>query len=233
MIILCLLLISLFFSSAIFFLEMEPNISLNLNLNIKQHIKCYLINKNVDKYGELFINDKDLNVRYKIAENGNQKCLDKLVFDEYFEVRERVARRNINKYLDILVSDSSWSVRNEVVKQRNDKYLDILVYDEDWRIRHAVAKQGIKKYLDILINDENEDVRYEVVKYGNLEQCQKLLNDKCEKVRNYANDRTSELKYRELCEKKNKERKSKREALINNEINDKPNNKIVQYEIIQ
>lgn len=45
MIILCLLLISLFFSSAIFFLEMEPNIS--LNLNIKQHIKCYLINKDV------------------------------------------------------------------------------------------------------------------------------------------------------------------------------------------
>lgn len=197
MIILCLLLISLFFSSAIFFLEMEPNIS--LNLNIKQHIKCYLINKNVDKYGELFINDKDLNVRYEIAENGNQKCLDKLVFDEYFEVRKRVARRNINKYLDILVSDSSWSVRNEVVKQCNDKYLDILVYDEDWRIRRAVAEKGIKKYLDILISDENRDVRYEVVKYGNLEQCQKLLNDECEKVRNYANDRTNELKYSELC----------------------------------
>ena len=77
MIILCSLLISLFFSSAIFFLEMESNIS--LNLNIKQYIKCYLINKNVDKYGELFINDKNLNVRCEIAENGNQKYRKNLI----------------------------------------------------------------------------------------------------------------------------------------------------------
>ena len=55
-----------------------------------------------------------------------------------------------------------------------------------------------------------------------------MLHDKCLWVRQDAYDR--------ICEIRNHERELKQKELINNEINeinDKPNNKIVQYEIVQ
>lgn len=119
-------------------------------------------------------------------------------------------------------------------KKKFEKY----VHDKDWCIRAKVAEYCDEKYLDILVDDESEDVRYSVADYGNLEHCKKLLQDKNEKVRNRAYNKIKEIEYNELCQERNNERELKREALINNEINDKPNNEKInnkkkQYEIIQ
>lgn len=174
------------------------------NKEILYEIKLYFAKKNFEKY----VHDKDWRIRAKVAEYCDEK------------------------YLDILVNDEEKCVRSRVVQRGIDKYLNILVYDESWIVRNRVAQQIIDKYLDILVDDESEDVRYSVADYGNLEHCKKLLQDKNEKVRNRAYNKIKEIEYSELCQKRNKERKLKQEALINNEINNKPNN-IIQYEIIQ
>ena len=176
------------------------SIMFNRNETI-QNIKIYFINKDINKYSKIFINDKD------------------------YYIRKMIARKCSEKYLDILVNDEHNYVRQEVAKHGRNKDLDILVYDNDSRVRSAVADQGRRKDLDILINDNFWGVRWHIAKSGNLEHCQKLLHDECLVVRQDAYNRISEIR--------NHERELKREALINNEINDKPNNEIVKYEIVQ
>lgn len=185
-----------------------PSIMFNRSDTI-ENIKIYFINKDINKYSKIFINDKD------------------------YYIRKMIARKCSEKYLDILVNDEHNYVRQEVAERKINKYLDILVYNKDWIVRNEVARQGIDKYLDILIDDEDRNVKYSVADYGNLEHCKKLLQDKDEKVRNHAYNRIKEIEYNKLCQERNKERKLKQEALINNEINNKPKNKIIQYEIIQ
>ena len=136
-----------------------------------------------------------------------------------------VVQHGRDKDLDILINDENYNVRKAVAEHGRDKDLDILVHDNDSRVRGAVADQGRKKDLDILLHDNFWGVRWHVAKNGNLEHCQKLLHDECICVEQDA--------YNRICEIKNKERELKQKKLINNEINDKPNNKIVQYEIIQ
>lgn len=133
-----------------------------------------------------------------------------------------------DKDLDILINDEDYNVLKAVAEHGRDKDLDILVYDDDSRVRGAVAKQGRKKDLDILIHDNFWGVRWTIANNGGLEYCQELLHDECLWVRQDAYNRISEIR--------NHERELKRKELINNEINeinDKPNNKIVQYEIVQ
>ena len=76
-----------------------------------------------------------------------------------------------------------------------------------------------------MINDNFWGVRSTVARNGDLEHCQKLLHDECLWVRQDASER--------ICKIRNHKRELKQKELINNEIHDKPNNKIIQYEIVQ
>ena len=97
-------------------------------------VKFYLAEKNIDKYNNKLVHDKNENIRAEVA-----KHCDK-------------------KYLDILINDKDDNVRYEVAKRGFDEHLDILIYDRSCSVRCAVVQHGRDKDLDILINDENYNV---------------------------------------------------------------------------
>ena len=123
------------------------------NLNA---IKSYIINQG---YGlDIFINDKNYNVRGAVAKQGYG--LDILVNDESEWVRLEVARQGYG--LDKLVNDKADNVRKAVADQGYG--LDKLINDKDYHVRWAVADQGYG--LDKLVNDESEWVRKAIAKQG-------------------------------------------------------------------
>lgn len=70
-----------------------PSIIFHRNEMI-ENIKIYFINKDINKYSKIFINDKDYYIRKMIARKCSEKYLDILVNDEHNYVRQEVAERN-------------------------------------------------------------------------------------------------------------------------------------------
>lgn len=110
-------------------------------------------------------NKKKLNPeeRCRMAQGGDPKDLDKLVYDEHWPVRRIVARHGRDKDLDILVNDPAGPVRKTVAEQGRLQDLDILVHDIDANVREAVAKHRRPQDLNILMSDDMFTVRDKVL----------------------------------------------------------------------
>lgn len=67
------------------------------------NIKCYLAKKNIDKYNDKLVRDKNENIRAEVAKHCDKKYLDILVNDKDYNVRYEVAKRGFDEHLDILI----------------------------------------------------------------------------------------------------------------------------------